>query len=172
MVCAGVLCGRREGDGDELATRTAQSQQSDSKALRRAALNVDLAGHAVHPKPALRLLDGYLQSLTSLEEPPSPELAPIIRVHLLDLVAAALGPTAEAADIVAKRGVKAARVRAILGEIARRLSDPDFDLDRIARTLGLSPVPHLLHGGDREREFRWTDDSGQVETASAKITVE
>jgi AraC-like DNA-binding protein len=98
----------------------------------------DLAGHAVHPRPALQLLDGYLGSLTSLEEPPSSELAPIIRVHLLDLVAAALGPTAEAADIVAKRGVKAARVRAILGEIARRFSDPDFDLDRIARTLGLS----------------------------------
>jgi len=29
-----------------------------------------------------------------------------------------------------------------------------------------------LHGGDRELEFRGTDDNGQVETASAKITVE
>ncbi len=55
-----------------------------------------------------------------------------------DLVAAALGPTAEAAEIVAKRGVKAARVRAILAEIARRFGDPDFDLDNVARTLGLS----------------------------------
>ena len=34
------------------------------------------------------------------------------------------------------------------------------------------PAHHLLHGGDRELEFRWTDDNGQVETASAKITVE
>src|SRR6266481_2589144 len=98
----------------------------------------DLAGHAAHPRSALRLLDGYLQSLTSLEEPLSPELAETFSVHLLDLVAAALGPTAEAAEIVAKRGVKAGRVRAIMGEIARRFSDPDFDLDRIARTLGLS----------------------------------
>jgi hypothetical protein len=38
-------------------------------------------------------------------------------------VAAAFGPTAEAAEIVAKRGVKAARVRAILAEIARRFGD-------------------------------------------------
>ncbi len=97
-----------------------------------------LAGHPVHPGPALRLLDGYLRSLTSLEEPPSPELAAIIGVHLLDLVAAALGPTAEAAELVAKRGVKAARLRAILAEIARRFSDPNFDLDNVGRALGLS----------------------------------
>src|SRR5216684_5552207 len=71
----------------------------------------DLAGRAVHPGPALRLLDGYLRSLTSLEDPPSPELAPIIGVHVLDLVAATLGPTAEAKEVVAKRGVRAARLR-------------------------------------------------------------
>jgi len=98
----------------------------------------DLAGHTVRPGPALRLLDGYLRSLTALEEPPSSELAPTIGVHLLDLVAATLGPTAEAAEIVAKRGVKATRLRAILAEIARRFSDPDFDLDNIAHALGLS----------------------------------
>jgi AraC-like DNA-binding protein len=98
----------------------------------------DLAGQPVRPGPALRLLDGYLQSLTSLEEPPSPELAPIIGEHLLDLLAAALGPTAEAAEVIAKRGVKAARLRAILAEVARRFSDPSFDLDNVAGTLGLS----------------------------------
>lgn len=97
-----------------------------------------LAGRRVRPGSALRLLDGYLQSLTSLEEPPSPELAPVIGGHLLDLVAAALGPTAEAAEIIAKRGVKAARLRAILAEVAQRFSEPDFDLDNVAGTLGLS----------------------------------
>jgi AraC-like DNA-binding protein len=98
----------------------------------------DLADRAVHQKLALRLLDGYLRSLTSLEEPPSAELAPIIGVHLLDVVAATLGPTAEASEILAKRDVKAARVQAILAEIARHFSDPDFELDGVARTLGLS----------------------------------
>jgi AraC-like DNA-binding protein len=113
-------------------------------AVRAAALKTlaahpeDLAGHAVHPGPALHLLDGYLRSLTSLEEPPSPELAPIIGDHLLDLVAAALGPTNDAAEIVAKRGVKAARLRAILAEIGGRFSNPDFDLDNVAGALGLS----------------------------------
>ena len=98
----------------------------------------DLAGHPVRPGPALRLLEGYVRSLTALEEPPSSDLAPIVGDHLLDLVAAALGPTVEAAEIVAKRGVKAARLRAVLAEIARRFSDPEFDLDALVGTLGLS----------------------------------
>src|SRR5258708_1996562 len=80
----------------------------------------DLAGHPVHPGPALRLLDGYLRSLTSLEEPPSPELAPIIGVHLLDLVAATLGPTDQPPEIVPHLGLNAARHPAILPQAPPR----------------------------------------------------
>jgi transcriptional regulator GlxA family with amidase domain len=83
-------------------------------------------------------LDGYLQSLASLEDAPPDELASTVGDHLLDLVAAALGLTADATEIVAQRGVKAARLRAVLAEIARHFADPDFDLDEVARTLGLS----------------------------------
>ena len=109
----------------------------------------DLLGRVVRPGPALRLLDGYLRSLTSLKEPLSLELASTIGIHLLDLVAATLGPTAEAANIVTDRGVKAARLRAILAEVARRFSDPDFDLDNVAGALGLSRryVQKLLDEG-------------------------
>ena len=109
----------------------------------------DLLGRVVRPGPALRLLDGYLRSLTSLREPLSSELASTIGIHLLDLVAATLGPTAEAANIVTDRGVKAARLRAILAEVARRFSDPDFDLDNVAGALGLSRryVQKLLDEG-------------------------
>jgi AraC-like DNA-binding protein len=98
----------------------------------------DLAGHPVRPGPALRLLDGYLESLASLDEPPSPESARFISDHLLDLVAAALGPTTKAAEIIATRGLKAARTRAILAQIARRFSDCNIDLDNVAAALGLS----------------------------------
>ena len=102
----------------------------------------ELAGHVLPPGPALRLLDGYLQLLASLHEPPPTDLAAIVSAHLLDLVAAAIGPIDDAREyakkIVAKRGVKAARLQAILGEIARRSSDPRFDLDNAAVTLGLS----------------------------------
>jgi AraC-like DNA-binding protein len=98
----------------------------------------DLAGRPVRPGPALRLLDGYLRSLAGLEEPPPPELAPVIGGHLLDLVAAVLGPTRDAAEIVATRGVMAARRRAVLAEIARRFADPGFNLDAVIHTTGLS----------------------------------
>jgi AraC-like DNA-binding protein len=98
----------------------------------------DLSGRPVRPGPALRLLDRYLRSLASFKEPPSAKLVSTIGVHLLDLVAATLGPTAEAANIVAERGVKAAKLQAVLTEVARRFTDPNFDLDNVARALGMS----------------------------------
>src|SRR5207245_2225878 len=66
----------------------------------------DLAGQLVRRGPALQLLDGYLRSLIALEEPPPPELARRIGDHVLDLVAAVLGPSAGAQEIIAKRGLK------------------------------------------------------------------
>ena len=66
----------------------------------------------------------------------------------IDLVAATLGPTAEAANIVTDRGVKAARLQAILAEVAQRFSDPNFDLNNVAGALGMSRryVQKLLEG--------------------------
>jgi AraC-like DNA-binding protein len=98
----------------------------------------DRAGQLMHPGPALRLLDGYLASLLALDEPLAPELAHSIGVHLLDLMAAAIGPSAEAAEIIAGRGLKAAQLRAALAEIAQCFVNPGFDVDMIARRLGLS----------------------------------
>ncbi len=108
----------------------------------------DLSGRPVRPGPALRLLDRYLRSIGSLREPWSPKLASTIGVHLLDLVAATLGPTAEAANIVAERGMKAAKLQAILAEVAQRFSDPDVDLNNVAGALGMSRryVQKLLEG--------------------------
>ena len=108
----------------------------------------DLSGRPLRPGPALRLLDGYLRSLASLGEPRSSELTSTIGVHLLDLVAATLGPTAEAANIVTERGVKAAKLQAILAEVAQRSSDPNFDLNNVAGALGMSRryVQKLLEG--------------------------
>jgi AraC-like DNA-binding protein len=98
----------------------------------------DLAGRVVRPSPALHLLDGYLRSLSNIDAAPSPELAEMVSTHLVDLFAAVLGPTAEAKEIISQRGLKAARLRAILSQIAHHSRDPDFDLDKLARKLGLS----------------------------------
>ena len=98
----------------------------------------DRAGHVVRPGPALHLLDNYLAALLALDKLPPPELAHLIGLHLVDLFAAAIGPTAEAAEIIAGRGLKAARLRAILAEIARHSGNPAFDIDRVAGRFGLS----------------------------------
>jgi AraC-like DNA-binding protein len=98
----------------------------------------DMAGLVVRPSQALRLLDDYLASLAKFEQPPSVELGRLIELHLLDLVAAAIGPSAEARELVAGRGVKAARLRAALAEIARRYSDPALDVDSLAGRVGES----------------------------------
>jgi AraC-like DNA-binding protein len=142
----------------------------------------DLSGRAMRPGPALSLLDGYLRSLASLEEPPSSELASTIGVHLLDLVAATLGPTAEVANIVTERGVKAARLQAILAEVARRFSDPNFDLDNVAGALGMSRryVQKLLEGTGKsftehlaecrlERAFAMLTDPSHLHSAIIDI---
>ncbi|MBR0936109.1 helix-turn-helix transcriptional regulator [Bradyrhizobium jicamae] len=109
----------------------------------------DLAGRPVRSGPALKLLNRYLRSLTSFKEPPSSKLAATVSVHLLDLVAATLGPTDQAADIVTERGVKAAKLQEILAEVARRSSDPNFDLNKVAGAIGMSRryVQQLLDEG-------------------------
>jgi len=98
----------------------------------------DLAGRPLRPGPALHLLDGYLRSLTSFNEPPSADLGPIIGTHVLDLAAAALSPIVDAKEVVATRGVKAARLHAILAKITHRFKDPTLNIDNTAATLGLS----------------------------------
>lgn len=98
----------------------------------------DRVGRLMRPGPALHLLDGYLQSLTTLEEAPSADLGHLIGLHLLDLMAAAIGPTAEGREIITARGLKAARLHAVLAEIARHFANPALDVDGVAGRLGLS----------------------------------
>jgi AraC-like DNA-binding protein len=98
----------------------------------------DLAGIALRPGPALRLLEGYVHSVAELDEAPPPGLAPVMGGHLLDLVAAVLGRSRDAAETIEKRGVKAARLRAVVAAITDHFSDPGFTVDDLARAAGVS----------------------------------
>src|SRR5262249_6939831 len=95
-------------------------------------------GQPLHAGPALFLLHEYVRSLTALKEAPPPSLAHIMRTHLVDLTAAALGPTAAAREIIGEPGLGAARRGALPSVIAPRVRDPDFKLDSVAGDLGLS----------------------------------
>lgn len=111
----------------------------DSTALKALVPGVeDLAGCRPRPGPALSLLDGYLRSLAALDDPPAPELVPVIGRHLLDLAAAALGPSRNAAEAINAGGVKAARLRIAIDVIARSHGHQGFDVDGLARAVGVS----------------------------------
>ena len=159
-----VLCGARGGG------------ESRNIAVSAAMLKAlvphpeDQAGRFVRPGSALQLLDGYLASLHALDEPPPPELAQSIEVHLLDLVAAAIGPSAEAAETIAGRGLKAGQLRAVLAEIARRFADPGFDIDDIAVRLCLSrrSVQRLLE--ETGKSFTEHVNEHRLERAHAMLS--
>jgi AraC-like DNA-binding protein len=97
----------------------------------------DLAGRPVRHSPARCLLDGYLRALAGEAAPP-PALAPVIGGHLLDLVAAVLGPSRDAAEAIEGGGARAARLRVILREVADHSPDPGFNIDALARAAGIS----------------------------------
>lgn len=98
----------------------------------------DLAARPLDGGPLVRLLEGYMASLSALDEAPPPGLARTMGGHLLDLVAAVLGPCREAADVVEGRGARAARLRAVLELISQRFAKPAFDLAAAAEATGLS----------------------------------
>jgi AraC-like DNA-binding protein len=85
--------------------------------------------------PGLRLLDGYLKTLFSLEQDCDPTLATL---HIRDLALYALGVRGDAQALVRERGVFAARQSALIEMIRRRASEPGLDPARVAEQLGMS----------------------------------
>jgi AraC-like DNA-binding protein len=145
----------------------------------------DLSNRSLRSGSALNLLKRYLRSLASVKKPLSSELASTVGVHLLDLVAATLGPSTEAAKIVSERGVKAARLQAILAEVARRFGETNFSLDDVAAALGISRryVQKLLDGTGKsftehlaecrlERAFAMLTDPHHLHSAIIDIAFE
>jgi AraC-like DNA-binding protein len=83
----------------------------------------------------IRLLEGYLAALFSLERDCDPTLA---TTHIRDLVVHALGVPGDAQALVRERGVRAARLSAVGRTIAARAAEPGLDPEQVARQLGIS----------------------------------
>jgi AraC-like DNA-binding protein len=67
-----------------------------------------------------------------------PALAGNIGNHLFDLVATLLGPGRDAAEVASRRGLRTARLKAILAEIDRHFADPNLNADTIVSRHGLN----------------------------------
>jgi AraC-like DNA-binding protein len=81
---------------------------------------------------ALRLLASYIEALLGEPAPPAPQLLQLAVAHIYDLAALAMGATRDAAEIANKRGLRAARLRAIKSEIAANLSRDSLSVREIA----------------------------------------
>jgi AraC-like DNA-binding protein len=89
--------------------------------------------------PALRLLVAYVGVLDKAEIFAVPELRRLAVTHIHDLIALVIGATRDAAETAKRRGVSAARLRAIKQDIADRLGDPHLSTPAIASRHGINP---------------------------------
>jgi AraC-like DNA-binding protein len=110
-------------------------------------------GHVTADPQVLRLLAHYREILEDTPAPGTPELRDLAAAHIQDLLSLALRPACAPAGIAADRGQRAARLQAILADIAMGFADPDFSLVEVAGKLAISPryVQDVLH--DTGRSF-------------------
>jgi AraC-like DNA-binding protein len=95
----------------------------------------------------LQLLTRYLGIMKDAPALATPELQQLAATHVCDLLALTLGATHEAEEVAKGRGLRAARLHAVLAEIKAGFADQKFSPGQVASTLGLSEryVQDLLH---------------------------
>lgn len=99
----------------------------------------DCAGKPVPAaSPALRLLAGYVELLRRDGLCATPQLQALAVAHVYDLLALALGPLRETAEIAQRDGARAAHLAAIQNYIAEHLG-ADLEIETVAARHKLSP---------------------------------
>jgi AraC-like DNA-binding protein len=86
----------------------------------------------------LRLLVRYLDIFDDNLAEWKPELCHSVATHIQDLCALAVGAGGEAADVAERRGLRAARLRAIKADIVRNLEDVNLRATGIAMRQGVT----------------------------------
>ena len=88
---------------------------------------------------SLKLLMGYLELLRDETATPTPELRDLTVAHVYDLLAIVLGATRDAGETARRRGVRAARLRAIKESIRANLANGDFSVSDLATSHRVTP---------------------------------
>jgi AraC-like DNA-binding protein len=103
---------------------------------------------------AIRLLVTYARAIAEEQQPlDTPELQRLVATHIHDLIALALGATRDGQAIAKGRGIRAARLRAIMSDITANLSDCDLTVAAVAERHRVTPrYLHKLFEGE-ERTF-------------------
>lgn len=111
------------------------------KALVRPLLRSDWPKSSLHisaATPALRLLRSWLSGRAEVELSQDAKLRALYVQHTADLVALILGPHSDAEALLEGRGVKAARLNAIINAIKHNAARPDLSAELVGRSLGIS----------------------------------
>lgn len=87
----------------------------------------------------LRLLLAYLDILNDEPDVQTPELQRAAATHIYDLCALALGASRDGAEIARRRGLPAARLRAIKTDIAGSLADGGLSIATLAHRQQVTP---------------------------------
>jgi transcriptional regulator GlxA family with amidase domain len=86
----------------------------------------------------LHLIAGMVPLITSRTEPTTQERRAAIGQQIVDIVALLLHPSRDGRALIESRGLKAARMGAVLQAIERRFADPAFSVEAIGHELGIS----------------------------------
>jgi len=99
---------------------------------------------------AIGLLVSYARAIAEEQQSlDTPELQRLIATHIHDLIALAIGATQDGHAIASGRGVRAARLRAIMSDITANLGDCDLTVATVAQRQRVTPrYLHKLFEGE------------------------
>jgi len=92
-----------------------------------------------HGTETLNLLVTYAAAIADEQPLHTPELQRLVVTHIYDLIAATVGATRDGLAIAGGRGIRAARLRAIMADIATNLSHCGLTVTAVARRQGVTP---------------------------------
>ena len=92
-----------------------------------------------HGTETLNLLVTYAGAIADGQPVHTAELQRLVVIHIHDLIAATVGATRDGLAIAEGRGIRAARLRAIMADIATNLSDCSLRVAAVARRQGVTP---------------------------------
>jgi AraC-like DNA-binding protein len=99
---------------------------------------------------AIKLLVTYARAIAEEQQSlDTPELQRLVATHIHDLLALAVGATRDGRAIAGGRGVRAARLRAIMSDITANLGDCDLTVAAVAQRQRVTPrYLHKLFEGE------------------------
>lgn len=134
----------RGGDASSIAGRTRSRFTNIAVPIDELrSLNVEADDLAMRVVPRhselLGLLHAYVDILRRRADVAESAAGPLVAGHVRDLIGALAATGVAGAAHRERSGVKAARLRGIKAQIARRLYDPQLDIEGVARRCGISP---------------------------------